>query len=186
MKTLSAAIVLALLLVRPGHAASYAIDHEKSSVAFSGTHAGEDFKGVFKTWSAEIEFDATDLAASKIDADFDLSTATTGNAMYDGTLPQADWFNVKEYPKGEFNSRMITANDDGTYQAEGDLTLRGITQPVSFAFRVTDLNQQPVRVQASLPIDRLDYGIGKKSDPAAEWVSQTITVTLDIVAQRQP
>ncbi len=164
-------------------AAPYDVDHEKSSISFSGVHAGNEFKGQFETWAAIIDFDANDLTKSKIEANFDLSTAKTGNAMYDGTLPQSDWFDTKNHPQGKFVSTTIVKKSDGAYTAEGNLTLRDKSLPINFDFTLSDLTKPPVIVKATIPIKRLDYSIGLKSDPKSEWVSETITVNLDITAQ---
>jgi len=163
-------------------ASEYEIDYDNSAVRFSGTHAGNEFNGVFGTWNGEIVFDADDLESSRIVARFDLKSAKTGDLQYDGTLPNADWFNVKNTPEGVFESQTIVDNGNGGYTAQGDLSLRGITKPVSFDFTLSDLDMQPVEANGRLVINRLSYDIGKKSDPKAEWVSRDITVTFGITA----
>jgi polyisoprenoid-binding protein YceI len=182
-KFLCAAALLFSLAAAPAQAADYVVDYKSSKIAFSGTHAGNAFNGTFGTWTALIRFDPADLAGSQITATFDTSTAKTGNSMYDGTLPQADWFDVKNHPQATFTSTAITGKEDGSgYTARGDLTLRGITKPVSFDFTIGDLAQTPVTAKASFAIDRLDFDIGKKSDAPAEWVSREIVLTFDISA----
>lgn len=182
---LGLSLVFALSVPSIGHTAPYVVDYGKSTAGFAGTHADNEFKGTFKEWSATIDFDADNLTASTIEAEFVLGSASTGNAMYDGTLPQKDWFNSKEYPKGIFKSRTITHKSSDTYHIVGDLTLRNITQPVEFDFTLSDLAASPVIVKASFPIDRLTFEIGKKSDATAEWVSKDITITLHLTAQKQ-
>lgn len=184
-KLLCAAIVslaLALALATaPVQAADYVVDYKNSKITFSGTHADNAFTGTFGTWKALIRFDPADLAGSQITATFDTNTARTGNSMYDGTLSQADWFDVKNHPQATFTSTTLTAKEDGSgYTATGDLTLRGITKPVSFDFTLGDLAQVPTTAKASFSIDRLDFDIGKKSDAPAEWVGREIVLTLDI------
>lgn len=169
-------------LSAPVSAAEYTINYDESSVSFSGGHAGNEFKGVFETWEGQIDFNPEDLENSTVTATFDLSTARTGNKMYDGTLPKSDWFNVEETPTGTFTSTAFELNEDGTYKVTGDLTLRDTTEPVEFNFTLSDLSQAPVTMTASFPIDRLAYDIGRKSDAEAEWVSQDITMTLNVVA----
>lgn len=178
-------LIAFLALTFPAQAAPYKIDYAASTFGFSGTHADNIFKGDIKDWTAEIDFDPDNLASSVIHAEINLQSATTGNAMYDGALPQKDWFNTREYPKAVFKSTAITHNKDNLYQVTGDLTLRGITKSISFDFSLSDLSNTPVRAHASFPIDRLDFDIGKKSDDKAEWVSRDITLTLDITATRQ-
>lgn len=164
------------------HATPYAVDYGHSHVTFTSTHAGNEFKGTFKDWSAVIDFDATAPEKSTITAEFALESGKTGNAMYDGALPQKDWFDVKAHPKATFTSTAVTKNDDGSYTATGDLTLRAITHPASLTFTLSDLEKPVVTANGKLTIDRLAYEIGQQSDPKAEWVSKDIVVTLDIKA----
>ena len=102
------------------------------------------------------------------------------NALYDGTLPQKDWFDIKNHPQASFNSTSITAKEGGHYNAQGELTIRGITNPVSFDFTLSDLTQSPVKLDGTLTINRLDFDIGKGSDASAEWVSRGITIKFDV------
>ncbi|TDP44849.1 YceI family protein [Zavarzinia compransoris] len=181
-----AGLVLAALalpaFVLPAAAATYAVDPAKSTVAFAGTHAGEAFTGAFGAWQAEIAFDPADLAGSSLKVSFDPASASTGNAMYDGTLPQADWFNVKEFPAATFTSTRIEAGADGAYVATGTLTIRDVAKEISFPFTLTPLGQAPVVAKASFTLDRLAFNLGAKSDPKAEWVSREITITLEVTA----
>lgn len=177
------------VMVFPGasYAADYKIDYASSQIQFSGKHAGNDFAGVFEEWHGEITFDPDDLESSFITAVFNTASARTGNKMYDGTLPQADWFDVKNHPDASYKSTSIAAPDaldGGRYQASGDLSIRGVTQPVIFDFRISDVNADPVIAEGSISIDRLMYDIGRKSDAAAEWVSREITIDFKIVANR--
>ena len=181
-KTLKILTILGIFFTTPAFARPYEIDHKASKVQFSGTHAGESFQGVFNRWSAKIDFDPASLNTSRIDVDFDPASAVTGKMLFDGTLPQVDWFNVKQFPNARFVSTNIARKDDGKYIMTGDLTLRGITYSVTFPFSLSDLAVSPIKVTAKLPIDRLSFDIGKKSDPGAEWVSATIEVTVDLIA----
>lgn len=180
-------LLLALLfssVVYPAVAATYLIDKAESAIGFSGTHAGDAFEGSFHVWDADIQFDPEALEASAITVTIDTSSAKTGNSMYDGTLPSKDWFNVKEYPSATFKSETITKADDGTYKAEGTLTLRDVSQPIAFTFPL-DVTTSPVTTEFTLPLDRLAYGIGVASDPKAEWVSQEINVMVKVVAEAE-
>lgn len=186
-------LLFALLLFAPaltmaqdevGHSVvDYKAGHETGTIAFAGTHAGKSFDGVFSEWYAAIAFVPGNVAASKIEVAFMMGSAETGNAMYDGALPQADWFDVKNHAQGRFVSTTMTKkNDEGLYTVTGDLTLKGVTHQITFDFTMTDPLVAPVTVKATFPIDRLAFGIGEKSDPNAEWVGETITVMLDLKA----
>ncbi|MCE2926314.1 MAG: YceI family protein [Rickettsiales bacterium] len=163
------------------HAAEYIVDKAASSIAFSGTHAGKPFKGTFGTWDAAITFDAANLAASSVKVTIDTASAKTGDAMYDGTLPTADWFDVKNHPQATFISESIEKKEAG-YSAKGTLTIRGKAVPVAFDFALSDLAAPPVKTTFTLTLDRLAHDIGLKSDAKAEWVSKDIPISVTLAA----
>jgi len=179
-------ILSALILLLPftssqiAMAKEYVVDYDNSKIEFSGTHADMPFKGRFEEWAVQISFDPANLSTSKLIATFNTASAKTGNAIYDGTLPQKDWFDVKKHPQANFIGTSITAKEDGHYNAQGKLTIRGITNPVSFDFTLSDLDKSPVKLDGTLTINRLDFDIGKGSDASAEWVGREITIKIDV------
>jgi len=175
-------ILLFALLFTPtiAMANSYAVNYETSQISFSGEHAGQAFQGEFTDFETTINFDPDNLANSFITVLFQTASATTGNAMYDGTLPSADWFDVKNYPTATFASRSFRENADGTYTVEGALTLKETVRNIAFDFTLT--GEDPVHAKAQFFMDRLAYNIGVKSDPQAEWVSKDIKITLHLEA----
>ncbi len=179
-------LAVALLLGSTANATPYTALVAQSSVGFKGTHAGAEFKGKFDSWQTEIQWNPAELAQSRISATINLTSARTGNPTYDATLPTADWFNTTKFPHATFTSTKITKGAKAnTYAAKGTLTLRGLVQPVAFTFSVVPMagrTDGALRAIGGMQLDRLAYGIGAASDPAAEWVSRPITVTLDIVA----
>ncbi len=179
-------LVLFLMLVPVcASAAGYVVDYTASSIEFSGTHAGRVFEGVFEDWSADIDFDVDDLSASSVQVVIDADSAKTGNAMYDGTLPTQDWFSVKQYPDILFNSTAFTAMGDDTYEVTGDLMVKDVTTPFTFQFTLRPMDG-PVQANAEMVIDRLDFNLGRGSDPDAQWVGREIKVSLHVEATLVP
>ena len=174
-------VVFMLTSFTSAHAAEYVVDKTQSKIEFSGTHAGKPFKGAFGVWDAVIVFDAANLAASSVKVTIDTASAKTGDAMYDGTLPTADWFDVKNHPQATFTSESISKKD-GSYMAKGLLTIRGKAVPVAFDFALSDLTAPPVKTTFTVTLDRLAHDIGLKSDAKAEWVSKEIPITVTLKA----
>lgn len=185
LKTLlTAACVVALFTTLPAHAASYQVDPVSSSITFSGTHAGTVFSGIFERYVVDIDFDPANIAATSIRATIDLASAKTGNKMFDGALPKDDWFDTDKTPNGLFKSTAVEKQADGRYVAIGDLTLRGITKPVTLSFSLDREDAPEINASATLTVDRLAYDIGKKSDSKAEWVSKDIAITMKLIAKK--
>lgn len=146
--------------------------NQTGTIAFAGKHAGMTFEGKFERWQARLVLPPE--ANPVVTATFQLRHAKTGDSTYDSTLPETDWFDVKNHPLGEFVSTEVVAITTG-YQVAGNLTLKGITKLVSFA-----LVDKDNKLAANFAINRLDYKIGFDSDPDADWVSETITMALVI------
>lgn len=182
MKSIAPLLFAFIVIAMPVSAKQYIIDYENSTVAFSGTHVGNEFKGQFNEWQGDIIFDPENLEISHTEITFELSSAKTGNKVYDGTLPKSDWFDIENHPQGTFKSTGFSKNEDGSYKVEGMLGLRGQEHPITFDFTLSDLDVSPVVMTAELPVDRLQYDIGRKSDEKAEWVSQDIKIILNVTA----
>lgn len=167
-----------------GHAENRVIDVDASSITFSGEHAGSEFTGTFKQWQALISIESgPQPRLTNIEASFELASATTGNKMHDGTLPEEDWFYVERHPSAKFVSTDISEPKPGQFQVTGAFTLRGVTKPLDITLSFSDLSASPIQIQGTFEIDRLVYGVGLESDPEAEWVSRHIQITLDLQAQ---
>jgi cytochrome b561 len=177
-----ALVLMVSLIGSQAVAKQYEIDYDNSHIQFSGEHAGRKFNGEFADWRAEIEFDRNNLAGSFVRVSINPKSAKTGDKMYDGTLPSEDWFNVINHSIIHFKSNQITQNPDGSFKMVGDLTIKKVTKPISFDFILRNTKQDKVTEIAdfSLKINRLDFDIGKKSDPQAEWVSRDIDLNVHI------
>jgi polyisoprenoid-binding protein YceI len=148
------------------------VSAKDSQATFAGVHVGMQFSGVFEKWNADIVLPPA--ASPEIIATFYVASAKTGDSTYDSTLPEGDWFDIENHPKSVFQSSQIVAKDKN-YEVTGTLTLRGISQPVSFL-----LKNNHTTLTASFIIDRLSYNIGMESDPDAEWVNKEIKMTLTL------
>lgn len=165
--------VMCLAIAFSSYSKSYTMNDKNSEVTFSGEHAGMAFSGVFEKWQAKLTLPPAQ--APKIIAEFQMTSAKTGDFTYDSTLPEGDWFDTDNHPVGIFESTQINKTDNG-YQVEGMLTLRGISKPQTFTLFEFDQG-----FNAQFKIDRLVYQIGYDSDPEAEWVSRHIVMELNLV-----
>ncbi|RDJ00377.1 polyisoprenoid-binding protein [Dyella solisilvae] len=160
MKPLKLLAPLLLTLALPGiaSAADYALQPVGSKLGFTGTFQGQSFDGSFGQWTATISYDAAKLASSRFDVEVELASVKTGDSDRDGALPGADFFNVAKYPKAHFVTTGFRQNGAQVI-ADGNLTLRGVTKPVSL-----NVTFKPVGTGATLDVagsvKRLDFGVG--------------------------
>ena len=178
----SVLLLFMLALPKPAGATDYVISSENSFIKFGGTHAGKEFEGTFENWDGNISFDKNDLENSNVYIVIHPKSAKTGDKMYDGTLPTADWFDVKNHPDATFQSSSFSDLGDGRYKVGGTLMIKNIKEPLNFVFTLADLEDGSVLAESAFAIDRMAYDLGLKSDPKAEWVGRVVNIQLQVRA----
>lgn len=157
MKTL-ATLLLALALPALASAADYTVQPAASTLGFSGSFQGETFDGQFGQWTAAIRYDAADLANSKFEVEVTLANVKTGDSDRDSALPGSDFFDTAKFPKAHYVTTGFR-QDGAKVIADGNLTLRGVTKPVSL-----EVTFKPQGNSATLDVTgtlkRLDFGVG--------------------------
>lgn len=156
MKILLAALIAAVLAM-PATAAEYTVAAD-STLGFTGSFQGENFDGTFRTFSAVIRYDAADLAASTFEVDIDLASVVTGDSDRDGALPDADFFDIKAFPKARFVTTAFRQSGAEVI-ADGTLSLKGSTKPVSLKVTFTP-NGSRATLDVTTTLKRLDFNVG--------------------------
>jgi len=176
-------IALSLLSV-PAHAATWAVDPATSTIDFAGENSGEKFAGKFETWTAAIDFDPSKPETSSVKVTIKTASAKTGAATYDATLPKKEWFDVETYPDAVFESKDIKSLGGDKYEAKGQLTIKNIPHDVTLPFTLI-IKDKLATMTGDLKINRLDFDVGKKPDPDAEWVSKDIALSVRVTASEK-
>lgn len=178
-------LVIALLLTIPHFclAQTWQLDTQKSSIRFTGTHAGEPFQGSFPEFSADLVFDPEHVAQSHAVLRFALDKTTTSDYFYTKTLQGKGWFDTLNHPQAQFVVDTITPEKtgDNLYTVTGTLTIKDIAHPLTFRCTIKSESTRTI-AEATFPIDRLDYAIGATQDPDGSWVSKTIMITAHLEA----
>jgi polyisoprenoid-binding protein YceI len=151
-------LLAALALPGAAGATDYAVQQGASTLGFGDTFQGQGFDGRFGKWTAAISYDPADLAASRFDVTVDLASARTGDDDRDGALPGPDFFDTAKYPQAHFVTTGFRSVG-GKVVADGQLTLRGVTKPVSLA---VDFKPQGghATLDVSATLKRLDFDVG--------------------------
>ncbi|GEM76141.1 YceI family protein [Vibrio sagamiensis] len=136
MKKSIIATGLAFITAMPLNAAAaeYIIDTKgaHASINFIVSHLGYSFtKGRFNTFSGDFTFDEKNLANSKVNVVVDTSSVDSNHAERDKHIRSADFINANKYQKSTFNSTKIIDRGDGKLDVIGDLTLHGVTKPIT-------------------------------------------------------
>lgn len=110
----------------------WALDPAHSELQFKVKHMMvSNVTGEFSHFNVDVASSADDLQDAEIKFSADVDSISTGNGQRDEHLKSGDFFNSKDHPQILFNSTSFKKlNDDGDYELEGDLTIRGVAKPV--------------------------------------------------------
>ncbi len=163
-------------------AAEWSVDPEKSEVSFEASGSGYNAKGVFKAYKAEIEFDPDMPQQASIRVTLEMKSATTDTADVDQTLQSDDFFDPGRYPSALFAARGAKPDGDGRFILDGQLTLKGVTRPVTLPFSI-DIESGVAAVRGETTINRLDFGVGPET-VAGMAVDKDVKLIVDLTATR--
>jgi polyisoprenoid-binding protein YceI len=120
--------------VTPNATNTWKIDPAHSSAEFKVKHMMiSNVKGRFSGLSGTLVLDAEDATQSHMEATIPIGSVSTGDEQRDAHLKSADFFDHEQHPVMTFASTNITKKGEGEYAVTGDLTLHGVTKPVTFA-----------------------------------------------------
>jgi polyisoprenoid-binding protein YceI len=150
-------------------AQSWKVNKQHSHFTFTITHlAVSDVDGVFKDFDATITSSKPDFSDAKVEFVAQTASVNTGVDQRDGHLKSADFFNVAKYPTVNFVSTAIQATTPNHYKLTGNLTLNGVTKPVTLdlVYRGTITNPMTKAPDAGFSvsgsINRSDFTFGSK------------------------
>jgi polyisoprenoid-binding protein YceI len=150
-----------LLLALPVCAADY-VQAPGSTLTFATKYQGEVFVGKMPEFSTRLSFDPRQLDASRLDVTIPLAGASIDNPEGTETLKGPSFFDVPKFPNARFVATKFRSLGGNRYAADGALTLRGVTRPVTLAF-TWKTGAKPVLTGAAT-VRRLDFDVG-----GGEW-----------------
>jgi polyisoprenoid-binding protein YceI len=137
-------------------------------------------RGRFHALRGQLSLDEQHPASSWVEAEVDAASIDTRNRLRDAHLRSAAFLAVKQYPTMVFHSTQVEQVSGQGYKVRGNLTLHGVTKPVTFD--VTSPGQQTIRgaptgLTAQARVNRHDFGLGQGM--RLQFVASEI-VTLEI------
>ncbi len=168
----------------PVHAAEWTVLPEKSEIRFSGNAAGQTIEGEFKDFSGAVTLDPAAPADTEATIIIQVASLSTGNSDVDGTLPGADWFNVSEHPEAVFTADGAEpADGDNAYLLSGTLELKGNSGDVTVPFTI-EISGGTATAEGDVTINRLEYGVGPEGPISGMTVTDEVTVSFTLQAEK--
>lgn len=133
-KLIGAASLAALSLTAPVHAASdsFKIDADHTNILFMVNHLGYSrMIGQFQEFGGQFTFDDQAVENSSLELTIKTASVDTDHQARDDHLRSPDFFNATEFPEMTFKSTKIEKTGEKTGKITGDLTLLGVTKPVT-------------------------------------------------------
>lgn len=169
---------------------AYNIDTSHSLIEFSVKHMMvTTVKGRFTKFQGDVEIDEQTPANSKVDVTIETASITTGDENRDGHLRSGDFFESEKYPTITFTSKTVEALGGEKYHVAGELTMHGVTRPVSFDITREGVtkNMQGKSLQAfsaNLTLSRKEFGLEwNVALESGGWlVSDQVKISLEVQA----
>jgi len=110
----------------------WSMDPTHSEVQFKVKHLLiSNVTGQFKKFEASVETNGDDFSTAKINFSADIDSISTNNEQRDAHLKNADFFDAEKFPKLTFESEKLEKEGEDTYKLHGNLTMLGVTKPVT-------------------------------------------------------
>ena len=145
--------------------ATWTIDTVHTEIGFKVKHlVVSTVSGKFTAFEGKLEGDPEDLTRAKISFSADIDSIHTGNEQRDGHLKSPDFFDAANHPKLNFSSTSIEKVGDADYKVSGDLTLKGVTKPITLNVEFGGIEkslygQTVAGFEVTAKINRQDYGL---------------------------
>ncbi len=161
-------------------AGQYAVEKDHAYITFTYDHQGYSHPYLrFRSFDGTLDLDPADLSKSRVNVTIDISSIDSGVDVFDGHLRGDGFFDVENHPTATFSSTSFDANAKGGTMT-GDLTMRGITKPVTLDVTFNKAGENfrskvpQVGFSARGKIMRSDWDLGKYAPAVGDAVTLII------------
>ena len=181
------AAVLGALAVPAFSQETYRVDPLHTTTTFSVTHLGLSLqRGSFGRTTGMVVLDRTAKKGS-IDVVIDGASVTSGSPSREAMLKGEEYFNVAQFPTINFKATNLKFDGDSLVGCEGELTMRGITRPVTlsvadFRCAIHPATKKPAcGAEVTAHVKRSEFGMTKNQASTADDV--TIAIAIEAIQQ---
>ena len=186
------AVLICAALVRPHTAQAevvWKLAPARSSIQFTVSHfVLMEVTGKFRASEAVVVTPSLeDFSNAKVQATIPISSIYTGNSDRDTHLKKEEFFFVDKYPAMVFQSTKVVKRKDGNYEMYGELTIRGVTRPITFqvehvAHKLSNSGKARSKFKAVGKLNRYDYGLkwNDLTEAGAMVVGEEVEIEMDV------
>ncbi|HEY3286180.1 MAG TPA: YceI family protein [Gemmatimonadaceae bacterium] len=160
--------------------AKFVKDAAHSEINFVAESRLLDAHGYWEKWDADISFDPTDWQKASVRLVIDAKSINTRVSARDTHLRSKDFFATDSFPQITFVSKIVNKVGDAKVNITGDLTIRGVTKPVTIPGTLVfyDEKAKMGRMKGQFTIVRSEYGVSFNS--SMNPIADEVPVTFDI------
>lgn len=168
----------------------FALDTKHAALVFHINHLGfSNYVGRFERFEASLSGDAANPAGASVEAIIDISSLNVANPDFAAELTGPAWFDAGSHPQAVFRSTAIQLTSETTAQITGDLTLKGVTHPITLTAKLNGSAYDPLRqadvigFSATTDLNRAAFGIDRFSGLLTDTVR--IEIEAEFIRQKQ-
>jgi polyisoprenoid-binding protein YceI len=155
-------------------------------LSFSYSHLGLSNPQIhFADFDANLELDGNDMSQSQVSITIDAASLDSAVPALDDDLKGADFFDVANHPEITFHSTAYEETSESTGRLTGDLSVRGVTKPVTLDVTINSAAMNPLNrremigFSASGVLNRSDYGLTAYSSLISDELSLSVQVEFE-------
>jgi polyisoprenoid-binding protein YceI len=191
MRTLFYRAALApLLLVSSlsAHAAAWVLDPADSTVLFKYAYSGTPYQGKFENVEALFEIDLLSPGSCTFSVTIPIADINVGDEETLSYLLDVELFDVDQFPTATFKADKCRLESLNSFVADGTLTIRDQTQPLSFPFKLdvgTSEGKMRFHLTSEVTVQRLNFGVGLGYFANTSAIPNDVNIAVDVYAVMQ-
>ncbi len=174
-------LVLVVVAATPVRAANYRVDSNETLASYETRFLGVlPMRGDFRRSSGTLVYDPASRTGS-IEIRIEAASMVSSTAKAESTARGRDFFNIERYPFITFRAAKFVFDDDKLRTVEGELTLVGVTRPVTLAIQQAHCEPAVCRAEGEVVVQRSSFGMKAWS----HTVSDEVTIRISLVARTE-
>ena len=141
-----------------GGVPAFKVTPVESAIRFD-VEASVAIEGKFDKWDASLTFTSPEVSTGVLDIKIQADSVDTGNGMKNNKLKGKDFFDVKQNPYITFHSTKIVQTGPGTFDVDGDFTIRGVSKAEKLNLKVEGAGTGSGTIDGTMAFDRKQYGM---------------------------
>jgi polyisoprenoid-binding protein YceI len=146
-----------------------------STLTFTFVQEGAASKGSFRQFSTELAYDEKKQAQGSLKVQIQMASVDTEDKDRNDMIAGADLFDTQKFPAAQYTAGSFARSANGTLEAVGRLTLRGVTRDLRLPLKIVR-TATGLELSGETAIKRLDYGVGQGDWKSTESVADEVKV----------